>query len=84
MDLVPLEINMKYPSRENVLLADRVQIARWWRFLPSPGVNYLGQEDFLEMAQYEAETMNIINARFEEFGGMNHELSKVIGWKKIN
>ena len=83
MDSVPLVTNMRYPSRDAVEKADRVQIARWWRFLPSPGVNYLGQEDFLEMAHYEAETMDMINAKFENFGGMSHELSKAIGWKKL-
>ena len=83
MALVPLVKHMRYPSRDAVEKADRVQIARWWRFLPSPGVNYLGQEDFLEMCHYESETMDLINRRFDEFGGMNSELSKAIGWKKI-
>ena len=73
---------MKYPSKERIEEADRIQIARWWRYLPSPGINHINNEDFFEMTQYEAELMDLINAKFEKFGGMNSELSKIIGWEK--
>ena len=71
---------MRYPTLERVESADRIQIARWWRYLPSPGVNYIDSPDFYEMCHYEAEVMDLINLKFEKYGGMSSELSKIIGW----
>ena len=71
----------KYPTLEEIENADRIQIARWYRFLPSPGVSAVGQEDFIEVCNFEAGLMHRINFRFAAMGGMNHELSKAIAWK---
>ena len=73
---------MKYPDKEMVEKADRIQIARWWRYLPSPGINHIDKNNFMEMCKHEANIMDLINKRFEELGGMTPELSKIIGWKK--
>ncbi len=74
---------MKYPTLDEIEKADRITIARWYRYLPSPGVEYIGEDNFLEMCNYQALLMNRINERFVEFGGMSPELSKLISWKLL-
>ncbi len=69
----------QYPTMDQIEEADRIQIARWYRFLPSPGMTAIGKENFLEVCNHEAGLMDRINERFAEFGGMNPELSKTIG-----
>jgi hypothetical protein len=64
---------MKYPTINEVENADRVQLARWWRFLPLAG-HCLIKED------QEIATMNYIMYRFNEMGGFTPEISKQIGW----
>ena len=71
---------MKYPTLNEIETADRITIARWYRYLPSPGVNHLGEDNFLDYCNYETSLMNRINERFEEYGGMNSEISKIIRW----
>jgi hypothetical protein len=56
-----------FPSIEEVDKADKEQLARWYRFLPSG-----------ETAA-EQKIMKRIAERFEKVGGMNPELSKKIG-----
>lgn len=81
---------MKYPTRAEVEAADRLQLARWWRFLPSPGENALpyrhyGQKseaDFDAAMDAEVAIMDRIARRFNEYGGMSPEISKAIGWDK--
>ena len=70
----------KYPTLEQIENADRIQIARWYRFLPSPGLAALGQKNFVAECNFEAGLMHLINHRFEAMGGMNSELSKAIAW----
>ena len=74
---------MKYPTLDEIETADRIQIARWYRYLPSPGVNFLGKDNFNEMCNFQAMLMHRINARFVELGGMTSELSKIISWKDM-
>ena len=57
-----------YPSKEQVETADRMQICRWYRFLPSA------------TNTTDAETMDKIVERFKELGGFTPEISKAIGW----
>jgi len=70
---------MKYPNIKEIENADRVTIARWYRSLPSPGTNALGDDNFLEVCNYEAGLMDYINKRFMDMGGMTPEISKIIG-----
>lgn len=69
---------MQYPTLDEIETADRITIARWYRYLPSPGVNHLGEENFIDHCNHESALMNRINDRFEEYGGMTHEISKLI------
>ena len=69
---------MNYPTLTEIETADRIQIARWYRFLPSPGANHLSHKHFLDQCHREASLMDRINERFEELGGMTHEISKII------
>jgi len=57
----------KYPTMEEVEAADRQTICRWYRFLPSPGLN-------------QKAIMNRICERFKDMGGFNAEISKSLGW----
>lgn len=57
-----------YPSKVEVEVADREQLARWHRFLRSP----LNVE--------EVEILNLIEKGFKNMGGFTPEISKKIGW----
>ena len=57
-----------YPSKEDVLIADRMQICRWNRFLP------------VASNSYELEIIKLVYDRFIYMGGMTPEISKHIGW----
>lgn len=77
---------MKYPTLETVRTADREQLARWHRFLPSPGLSAMEDDsdpdesaDFDAIEEQELAVMAEICARFEELGGWSPELSKSIG-----
>lgn len=73
---------MKYPTLQQVEKATRTQLARWFRFLPSPGTSSIGQsaEEFRSDTDAETTIMGRILARFEESGGMTPGISKAIGW----
>jgi hypothetical protein len=70
----------KYPTIDEVNAADHVQICRWVRFLPSPGLWTVGLDTFEEELAKEVLIMERICARLHEFGGMTSEISKMIGW----
>jgi hypothetical protein len=61
------EQRLDFPSMEQVEKANREQLARWYRFLPS------GDTD------EQNEIFERINKRFKKLGGMTPELSKRIG-----
>jgi hypothetical protein len=63
------QVEIAWPTLEEVEAADATQLARWYRFLPSPA----GVE--------EGRRMTRIIARFIAAGGMTPELSKAIGLK---
>ena len=82
---------MIYPtSIEEVEQADREQLARWYRFLESPGSSAIKMKDysrkstkeederFNEIYEKEAQIMNRIVHRFKEAGGFTPEISKKI------
>lgn len=56
-----------FPTLEEVEEADKEQLARWYRFLPSSG------------AAADQKIMKRIARRFEKLGGMTAELSAKIG-----
>lgn len=72
-------MSMKYPTVEEIEKADRITIARWYRSLPSPGVNFIKSKDFVKHCNRESVLMDKINERFMEMGGMTPEISKIIG-----
>ena len=57
-----------FPNRVQIDNADREQICRWYRFLPSG-----------ETAE-DTCIINQIAAKFKKLGGFTPELSKKIGW----
>jgi hypothetical protein len=73
---------MNYPTLEEVEKADREQICRWWRFLPSPGAGAVGRDDFTEVLNQHAIVLNRIGERLGELGGFSPEISKKLGWDK--
>lgn len=71
---------MNYPTLEEVKAADRIQLARWYRFLDSPGMKFVGTPKFEQKINEEVEIMNFICDRFKDLGGFTSEISKAIGW----
>jgi len=71
----------KYPTLKEIENADRIQICRWYRYLPSPGMAAVGKPDFIGICNREASLMDRINERFKELGGMTPEISKLIAWR---
>ena len=73
---------------EEVEQADRMTLARWYRFLDSPGMSYLkgrehedtNFEDGEKVRVKEAAIQERILERFKEMGGFSPEISKAIGW----
>ncbi len=68
-----------YPTLEEVEQADRVQICRWYRFLSSPGVGRIGEDDFEKALEREKKVMDRIVERSHELGGFTPAISKQIG-----
>ena len=58
---------MDYPTMAQVESADRVQLLRWTRFLPSP-------------SDEKRKVLNRILARQQATGGITPEISKQVGW----
>jgi hypothetical protein len=73
------ESQMQYPTMEQVESADREQLCRWSRFLPSPGMYAVGRKDFEQILESQVKTMDRIVARLKEAGGFTPEISKKIG-----
>ena len=73
---------MRYPTVEQVERADRLQLARWMRFLRSPGACAIGQDRglFERTMKEQKVILKRVTARFDELGGMNPSISKCIGW----
>jgi len=71
---------MNYPTKEQVMDADKFRLAIWQRFLPSPGMNFIDENNFREKLEEEVEIQNLISYRFRELGGWTPQLSKEIGF----
>jgi len=70
---------MYYPTISEVQQASREQLAKWHRYLPSPGFHAAGTDAYDEVVEREAAVLAEICSRFEELGGWSPELSKAIG-----
>lgn len=70
-----------YPNTKEVENATKIQLAKWLRFLPSPGFRHVDNTDFGEKLEYEVLIMNKIHDRFYSLGGWNPKISKRIGWE---
>lgn len=75
---------MKYPTIEEVEAADRYELCRWARFLPSPGMSALeaDPEDFQMLCDKEERINKRISERLKKMGGFTPEISKSLGWRK--
>jgi hypothetical protein len=71
---------LPFPTLKEVESAHRLQLGRWMRFLPSPGMDWINNEDFKEMMKYEVAVLLRVIERFDDFGGWDLKLSKEIGW----
>jgi hypothetical protein len=73
---------MNYPTLDQVEAAGHFQLGNWYRHLPSPGSNSIGNSDadFYADSTREMLIMNRIQQRFASMGGMNPKLSKQIAW----
>jgi hypothetical protein len=70
---------MNYPPMNVVESADRVQLGKWLRFLPIPGVGHIGTSNFGQMWRHETRVLDRIAERFLQTGGMTAEVSQMIG-----
>lgn len=68
---------MSFPSLEQVEAASQFQLARWMRFLPSPGQEAAGRPDFETVFESQLEIQHRISQRFQ---GWTPDLSKAAGW----
>ncbi len=71
---------MDYPTLPEVDEATHLQLARWYRFLKSPGASAIGGSQFAEIMTIESDVMRRIVYRLNLKGGMTPEISKEIGW----
>lgn len=73
---------MEYPTLEVVKTASKYELAKWYRFLPSPGSKHIlkSYEVFDSKLKEEQLVMNTIVERFTEMGGFDPQLSKQVGW----
>lgn len=69
-----------YPDLDAVEAADKFQLARWMRFLPSPGEAVVGTSTYNAVFAVEAKVLERIIARFAQEGGWTPEISKAVGW----
>ena len=73
---------MQYPTTEQVESADHVQLASWYRFLPSPGARAMsqGMTAFNAALTEDRLVLDRIVERFNALGGMTPKISKHIGF----
>lgn len=71
---------MRYPTKEEVEAAGQTQLAKWYRFLPSPGFGTAGKAAHDAVYEKEKKLMALVCKRFNALGGMTIAISKAIGW----
>jgi hypothetical protein len=73
---------LKYPDMGHVQTANRLKLAMWCRFLPSPGSAWIAKSPVVfdtEMAK-ESCILEAIRTRFNFLGGWSPAVSKKLGW----
>jgi len=75
---------MKYPTLEEVKKADKVQLGKWLRFLPSAGTDlkYSDLNFEKEREQQSVVMQTIFDTFHKDMGGWEPWLSKQIGWEE--
>ena len=76
-------VGSSYPTADEVDAASHEQLARWMRFLPSPGEFAVSRDDrdeFERAMVWESAILNRIVERFNAAGRWNPVLSKKVGW----
>ena len=83
---------MEYPTLKEAEEADRTQLAKWYRFLPSPGINFikkhendtelgkLDKDELRDVIELEQNIMFVICKRFKLMGMFTSSISKEVGW----
>lgn len=74
---------LPYPSIDEVNAADKVQLARWLRFLQPPGMSAKDEPDEAlraDISETQRQIMVVIGMRFDSMGAWDPELSKQVGW----
>jgi hypothetical protein len=71
---------LPFPTMDEVDGANRQQLGRWFRFLPSPGMDWTNDKDYKEKLAKELNILQRILNRFDDLGGWDARLSKQIGW----
>ncbi len=61
---------MEYPTIEQINIADRFTLCKWYRFLPCAET------------EKEIELINLINDKLKLAGGFTPEISKSLGWNQ--
>jgi len=80
---------MEYPTLEfvkslNKSEKNRILLARYWRFLDSPGAEAIGRGDFNKVLKKQIDIFAEIESKFKKFGGMTSRISKLITWNENN
>ena len=74
---------MRYPKdKKEIDNSSHYQLAKWYRFLPSPGQKSVGKPKFKEDMEKEADLLEYIIHKFNKKGRFTPELSKQIGWRE--
>ena len=70
----------EYPTLAEVHKASHFQLAKWYRFLPSPGTAAIGtgMPTFDAQLKEEGEVLTVIIKNFSALGGFTPELSKAL------
>jgi hypothetical protein len=71
--------SLKYPNTQQVEHANLHQLVYWWRYLPGPGLEAVGQDNFNKLLEVEAKIMERIGERIKELGGITPSVSKAVG-----
>lgn len=75
---------MTYPTDAEIESADHVTLARWYRFLRSPGMSVIDHPNATERERIRVDQMNKLDriiARFNGAGGWTPAISKTVGWE---
>lgn len=69
-----------YPTMKAVDKATHLELCRWYRFLPGPGMSAVGKPDFEETLTREKKILDKIVDRVVNEKAMTPKISKDLGW----